>query len=188
MKVTPTELPEVLVVEPDVFGDHRGSFMESYNAARYRDAGIDADFVQDNLSYSKRGVLRGLHYQQPNPQGKLVQVLLGEVFDVAVDIRVGSPQFGRWVARTLSASRPQQLYIPPGFAHGFLVLSDEAVFHYKCTTLYDAPSDRSLRWDDPAIGISWPTTAFLLSKKDQNAPRVDELAQAELPTYITKRA
>jgi dTDP-4-dehydrorhamnose 3,5-epimerase len=179
MKITETALPGVLLLEPKVFGDARGFFMESWNARSFAAAGLDLDFVQDNHSRSARGVLRGLHYQLANPQGKLVRVTRGAVFDVAVDIRRSSPHFGQWVGYELSDSNHQMLYIPPGFAHGFVVLSEVADFFYKCTSLYDAASDRGIRWDDAAIGITWPDTgaAPLLSGKDAVAPL---LADAEV--------
>jgi dTDP-4-dehydrorhamnose 3,5-epimerase len=181
MKVIATELPEVLVIEPKVHGDSRGFFYESFQARRYADAGISAPFVQDNLSRSVRGTLRGLHFQEPRAQGKLVQVLRGTVWDVAVDVRRGSPRFGRWAAVELSESTPRQLWIPPGFAHGFCVLSESADFFYKCTELYAPDSERSIAWNDPAIGIVWPVQEPLLSVKDRAAPH---LADAPvLPAY-----
>ena len=172
MKVIPTALPEVLLVEPKVFGDSRGFFYESFQAARYAEAGIPGPFVQDNLSRSVRGTLRGLHFQEPRAQGKLVQVLRGAVWDVAVDVRRGSPRFGQWVAVELSETAPRQLWIPPGFAHGFCVLSDSADFFYKCTELYAPECERSIAWNDPAIGITWPVGSPILSAKDAAAPRL----------------
>jgi dTDP-4-dehydrorhamnose 3,5-epimerase len=183
MNVTETALPGVLLVEPTVFGDARGFFMESYSARRYAGAGIPAPFVQDNLSLSTRGVLRGLHFQHPHGQGKLVHVLLGEVFDVAVDVRLGSPTFGKWVGEYLSSENKRQLYIPPGFAHGFLVTSDEALFAYKCTEYYDPAVERTIRWDDPRIGIAWPTESPILSDKDRGASLLGALAQDSLPRH-----
>lgn len=183
MKVSATALPEVLLIEPRIFSDDRGRFMETYNAARYREAGIDVSFVQDNLSYSRKGVLRGLHYQQPNAQGKLVQVVVGEVYDVAVDIRQGSPRFGQWVGVTLSSSNGRQLYVPAGFAHGFLATSDDAVFQYKCTAPYHPESERSIRWDDPMIGIEWPRRDVILAEKDAGAPTLDGLPADRLPVF-----
>jgi dTDP-4-dehydrorhamnose 3,5-epimerase len=179
VQVTQTALPGVLLIEPRVFGDTRGFFLESWNRRSFAEAGLDLDFVQDNHSRSSRGVLRGLHYQLSNPQGKLVRVTQGAVFDVAVDIRRSSPHFGCWVGYELSEANHRMLWIPPGFAHGFLVLSETADFLYKCTTLYDPPSDRGIRWDDPAIGIAWPDVgaAPLLSAKDAAAPL---LADAEI--------
>jgi dTDP-4-dehydrorhamnose 3,5-epimerase len=181
MKVVATALPEVLLIEPKVHGDSRGFFYESFQARRYADAGIPAEFVQDNLSRSVRGTLRGLHFQEPGAQGKLVQVLRGTVWDVAVDVRRGSPRFGRWVAVELSEATPRQLWIPPGFAHGFCVLSESADFFYKCTALYAPECERSIAWNDPAIGIAWPVPEPILSVKDRDAPR---LADAPvLPAY-----
>jgi len=179
MKIVETTLPGVLIIEPRVFGDARGFFLESWNAQSFANAGLAMDFVQDNHSRSARGVLRGLHYQLENPQGKLVRVTQGAVFDVAVDIRRSSPHFGQWTGVELSADNHRMLWIPPGFAHGFVVLSETADFLYKCTTLYHQPSDRSLRWNDPTIGIAWPDTGAepLLSAKDESAPL---LADAEL--------
>ena len=170
MRVTGTELPEVLLVEPTVHGDSRGFFYESFQASRYLEAGIPGPFVQDNLSRSVKGTLRGLHFQEPRAQGKLVQVLRGSVFDVAVDVRRGSPRFGRWVGIDLSESVPRQLWIPPGFAHGFCVLSESADFFYKCTEIYAPEAERSIAWNDPAIGILWPLQQPLLSGKDRAAP------------------
>ena len=183
MKIRPTELPGCVVLEPKVFGDERGFFMEQWNAARFRDAGLDLQFVQSNLSSSTRGVLRGLHYQWPNPQGKLVSVLEGEVWDVAVDIRRGSPTFGRWAAAVLSAENKRQFWIPEGFAHGFVVLSDSALFHYLCTAPYDAAADAGLRWNDAAFAIDWPLAEPVLSDKDARAPFLADVAAERLPTY-----
>jgi dTDP-4-dehydrorhamnose 3,5-epimerase len=181
MRVVPTELPEVLIVEPRMHGDARGFFYESFQASRYAEAGIPGPFVQDNLSRSVRGTLRGLHLQEPRAQGKLVQVLRGAVWDVAVDVRRGSPRFGRWVGVELSETTPRQLWVPPGFAHGFCVLSDSADFFYKCTELYAPEFERSIAWNDPVIGIPWPIPEPLLSAKDLAAPR---LADAPvLPSY-----
>ena len=183
MKVTPTAIPDVLLVEPKVFGDARGYFFEAYSAQRYAEAGIRATFVQDNVSFSQRGVLRGLHYQHPHGQGKLVGVLTGEVFDVAVDVRRGSPTFGRWVGECLSSENQRQLYIPPGFAHGFLVTSDDALFVYKCTEYYRPESERSIRWDDPRIGIDWPIDGPVLSMKDNVAVTLDAMPDEFLPAF-----
>lgn len=181
MKITPLAIPEVLLIEPKVFGDARGFFFESYNRRAFRDAtGCDCDFVQDNHSKSARGVLRGLHYQlPPQAQGKLVRAVAGEVFDVAVDIRRDSPTFGRWVGCVLSAANCRQLWIPPGFAHGFVVLSESAEFLYKTTDYWAPALERAIAWNDPAIGIDWPLTGEpLLSGKDAVAPL---LADADLP-------
>ena len=174
MKVTDTPLPGLRVIELDSFGDARGFFMELFRDRRYLDAGIDLPFVQDNFSHSVKDTLRGLHFQEPYPQGKLVQVLQGTVFDVAVDIRRGSPTFGRWFGLELSSESKQQLWIPPGFAHGFCVTSASADFFYKCTEYYVPEADRVLAWNDPAIGIGWPIQTPLLSKKDAAAPRLSD--------------
>ncbi len=179
MNVIETALPGVLIIEPRVFGDARGFFLESWNQQSFANAGLSMAFVQDNHSRSARGVLRGLHYQLENPQGKLVRVTQGAVFDVAVDIRRSSPYFGKWVGVEISADNHRMLWIPPGFAHGFVVLSETADFLYKCTSLYHPASDRSLRWNDPDIGIAWPDTGVgpQLSAKDEAAPF---LADAEV--------
>ena len=174
MNVIETSLPGVLLIEPKVYADTRGFFMETYNAAQFRAHGIDAAFVQDNQSRSVRGVLRGLHYQEPNPQGKLVRCTRGALFDVAVDIRAGSPQFGKWTSSELTEENRRMMWVPPGFAHGFCALSDIADLVYKCTAFYDAPSDRSILWNDPDIGIAWPIAKPALSPKDANAPRLKE--------------
>ena len=184
MKVTPLELREVLLIDLRVFGDARGWFAETWQAERYAAAGIPSRFVQDNAAYSQRGVLRGLHAQHPYDQGKLIQVLQGEIYDVAVDIRRGSPTFGRWVGIPLSAARPQQVWIPPGFAHGYCVLSDEALFTYKCTDFYHPETQFSVRWDDPAIGIEWPLEiAPVLADKDREAPLLAAVPPEQLPDY-----
>jgi dTDP-4-dehydrorhamnose 3,5-epimerase len=183
MKVIQTDLPGCVVIEPHVHGDARGYFYESFNAQRYRNAGLDLAFVQSNVSRSARGVLRGLHYQFPNPQGKLVNVLEGEVYDVAVDIRAGSPTFGRWAAAILSADNKRHFWIPEGFAHGFVVLSEFATFCYQCTTLYDHAADAGIRWNDAEIAIDWPVSAPLLSDKDQRAPFLRDIARERLPPF-----
>lgn len=174
MNFIPTDLADVVIVEPKRFGDHRGFFMESWNRRTFADGGIDVDFVQDNHSRSAQGVLRGLHYQIRQPQGKLVRVTAGEVFDVAVDLRRSAPTFGRWVGVTLSAENARMLWVPPGFAHGFYVTSrDGAEFQYKCTDYYAPEHERSLRWDDPQVGIVWPLVDGrppVLADKDANAP------------------
>ncbi len=180
MDVQTTDIPGAFIIKPNVFGDDRGFFVETWNQSRYRDAGIDAEFVQDNLSCSQRGVLRGLHFQNPKPQGKLVQVLQGSVFDVAVDIRRGSPAFGRWVAVELTGDNKHQFYVPPGCAHGFCVLSETALFAYKCTDLYHPEGDGGIAWDDPDIGIDWPLGSPTLSAKDQVAPRLKDLDPSRL--------
>jgi dTDP-4-dehydrorhamnose 3,5-epimerase len=174
MQVIETPLPGVLRLKPKVFGDARGFFTESWNARTMADAGLDIAFVQDNQSRSTKGVLRGLHYQLQNPQGKLIRVARGAVFDVAVDIRRNSPHFGQWFGTVLSDENMEMLWVPPGFAHGFLTLSDTADFLYKVTSVYDALSDRSIVWNDPDIAIAWPTDDLLpmLSGKDEAAPRL----------------
>lgn len=181
MKVERTELPGVLKITPDVFEDQRGLFFESFRAERYASHGIPAHFAQDSVSRSRKGVLRGLHFQWPGAQGKLVFVLEGEVFDVAVDVRRDSPTFRRWVGHRLSAGNREQLWIPPGFAHGFCVLSETALFAYKCTTPYDAKSEQAIRWDDPDLAIDWPIRAPILSHKDVVAPRLREIEPGRLP-------
>lgn len=183
MKVIETVLPGCLVIEPKVFGDSRGFFYESFNQNAFRDAGIDVRFVQSNVSRSARGVLRGLHYQWPNSQGKLVSVVEGEVFDVAVDIRRGSPTFGNWAGIMLTAENHRHFWIPEGFAHGFCVVSENATFAYQCTDFYDAKADGAVRWDDPAIGIDWPVSEPQLSDKDRKAPLLADIAQERLPEF-----
>ena len=176
MKVTETALPGVRIIEPRVFGDARGFFLETFQAERYRqDAGIDLPFVQDNHSRSRRGVLRGLHTQSPNPQGKLVRVARGEVFDVAVDINPASGTFGRWVGVVLSEENHRQLWIPPGYAHGFVVLSEIADFEYKCTDYYNVSAETGVIWNDPDVGIEWPLTDVQLSKKDEGLPTLAQI-------------
>ena len=167
--------------EPTRHGDQRGFFIEIWNQKRYAEAGLDKQFVQSNASRSQRGVLRGLHFQNPGPQGKLVYVLEGSVFDVAVDIRPNSPGYGQWVGENLSAENCKQLYIPPGFAHGFCVTSESALFCYLCTTPYDAEADAAIRWDDPAIGIAWPVANPSLSAKDAAAPLLAQIDPDRLP-------
>lgn len=170
MKVTTTKLPGVVIIEPKVFGDERGFFLESFHTARYRDeAGIQETFVQDNHSRSVRNVLRGLHFQKTNPQGKLVYVTQGEVFDVVVDIDPASPTFTRWIGVNLSSENHHQCYVPPGYAHGFVVLSDSADFVYKCTEYYCPEDERTIIWNDPEVGIEWPIDVPILSPKDATA-------------------
>jgi dTDP-4-dehydrorhamnose 3,5-epimerase len=176
MKVLPTPLDGVAVLEPQRFDDDRGWFREVWSSGRHAEAGLPPVFLQANVSMSRRGVLRGLHFQKPDEQGKLVSVLAGEIYDVAVDIRTGSPTFSRWYACTLSGGNGRQLWIPEGFAHGFLTLSAEAIVHYSCTVPYNAAHDRALAWDDPDIGIDWPTAPSLVSDKDRAAPRLRDLA------------
>jgi dTDP-4-dehydrorhamnose 3,5-epimerase len=182
VKVSPTGLPGVVLVEPQVFEDARGFFLETYHREKYAAAGITAAFVQDNHSHSAHRTLRGLHAQRSRAQGKLVRAVRGEMFDVAVDIRVGSPSFGRWTGATLSGANFRQLYIPPGFAHGFCVLSDEVDVEYKCTDLYVPGDEITVAWNDPEIGIDWPVREPILSAKDRNAPRLSELRD-RLPRY-----
>ncbi len=175
MNIIKTDIEGVLIIEPQVFSDERGLFVETYNETRYAEAGIPDTFVQDNLSVSKKGVLRGLHYQAPPfAQGKLVQVLSGKVFDVAVDIREGSPTFGRYVSVELSSENRRQFFIPAGFAHGFLSLADGTIFQYKCTAPYSKEHDRGIRYDDPALAIAWPEGSFIVSEKDENQPLLAE--------------
>jgi dTDP-4-dehydrorhamnose 3,5-epimerase len=176
MQIESLPLPGVLVVEPRVFADARGFFMETHQKQKYAAAGIAAEFVQDNLSRSCRGTLRGLHYQLRHPQGKLVQVFDGEVFDVAVDVRRDSPTFGRWSGTLLSGENRRQLWIPPGFAHGFCVLSESALMFYKCTDYYHPEHERTLLWNDPAVGIEWPLDSEpILSDKDRRGLPLDEV-------------
>ena len=165
-----------------MFGDGRGFFFEAYNQARYAEHGLPT-FVQDNLSRSRRGVLRGMHFQNPNPQGKLVSVLEGEVYDVAVDVRVGSPYFGEWVGVYLSVENKRQLYVPEGFAHGFLVTGEDALFHYKCTAYYNPKTEHSLFWNDPKVGIDWPPVELILSEKDRVGCPLGEMPDGSLPLY-----
>lgn len=181
MEVEALELPGVVRITPRVFGDARGYFLETWNRRRYADAGVDVDFVQANVSRSERGVLRGLHYQWPNPQGKLVHVLEGRIWDVAVDLRQDSPTFRRWIGVELGAEDHGQLYVPPGFGHGFCVLSEWAVFSYLCTALYDAQADAAVRWDDPELAIDWPVAEPRLSAKDAGAPLLRDVPAARLP-------
>lgn len=183
MKITATELPEVLLIEPDVFGDSRGFFIETWHREKYADQGLDVDFVQDNHSRSSKGVLRGLHYQLEQPQGKLVRVVSGAVLDVAVDVRKGSPTFGRWVSAELTEENQHQLYIPPGFAHGFCVLTDSADFLYKCSDFYAPQYECGILWNDPDIGIDWPGSDFKISAKDAKNSCLKEMNE-QLPVYI----
>jgi len=177
VNVVPTGLAGVLIIEPRVFGDSRGFFLESWNERTFAQAGLPAHFVQDNHSLSGRGTLRGLHYQLQNTQGKLVRVVAGEVFDVAVDVRRSSPDFGKWVGVTLSAANKRMLWVPPGFAHGFYVTSEQAEFLYKCTEFYDPASERTLAWNDPEVGVQWPLVPGLeplLSAKDLQGRQLTE--------------
>lgn len=180
MNVIPTEIPGLLILEPKVFGDDRGFFTETFNTQRYGEAGILRPFVQDNLSRSIKGTLRGLHFQEPHGQGKLVSCLQGSVYDVAVDVRKGSPHFGKWVAVELSGDNHRQFWIPSGFAHGFCVTSESADFFYKCTELYVPQAERAVAWNDPVLAIPWPLLAPLLSKKDQAAPHLKDAPRLPL--------
>ena len=181
-------LPEVIIFEPKIFRDNRGHFLETYHKQRYHINGLRIRCVKDNLSYSKRGVLRGLHYQLGRPQAKLVWVVQGEVFDVAVDIRVGSPTFGQWSWLTISSTNYRQIYIPEGFAHGFCVTSEAAIFAYKCTDYYAPEGERGILWDDPSLGIDWPISEPLLSNKDRSFDSLQNIPIEELPTFKDERS
>jgi len=183
MKVISTSLKGVLLIEPSVFEDKRGFFMETYQQKKYMDSGIKSNFIQDNLSFSVRGTLRGLHYQLPHTQAKLVHVIEGEIFDVTVDIRSGSPSFAKWTGVHLSGENRRQLYIPEGFAHGFCVLSETAIFMYKCSDFYSPDSERGILWSDPDIGVDWPVENPVLSKKDRNYDYLKDVPHEYLPTY-----
>jgi len=187
MRVFVTTLPEVILIEPEVHRDKRGFFLETYHASKYQAAGIPGIFVQDNQSRSVRGTVRGLHAQRHRPQGKLVRVLQGEIFDVAVDLRKGSPTFRRWVGEILSGENFRQLYVPPGFAHGFCVLSETADVAYKCTELYEPTDEFGVLWNDPDIGIAWPVREPILSEKDRTAPPLAELLDL-LPVFEAGRS
>ena len=183
MKVTNTELPGVVLIEPRTFRDSRGHFLETWNQARYGQLGVPGGMVQDNLSRSRRGVLRGLHFQFPACQGKLVYVLEGQVFDVAVDVRLGSPHFGRWVGFHLSHDNNRQIYIPEGFAHGFCVLSATALVAYKCSEAYRPECEVGVVWNDPRVGIDWPLSSPIVSPRDAALRRLDDLPTDSLPQY-----
>ncbi len=183
MKVTPTALSDVLLVEPRAFGDARGWFLEAWHADRYGREVVPAAPVQDNVSVSRQGVVRGLHFQHPHGQGKLISVFAGRAFDVAVDIRRGSPTFGRWVAEELSEDNHRQLWIPAGFAHGFQALTEPVVLHYKCTDFYHPDCDRAILWSDPALAIAWPLPGAVVSPKDGAAPRLQDLPPDSLPAF-----
>jgi dTDP-4-dehydrorhamnose 3,5-epimerase len=184
VRIIKTGLPDCVVIEPAVHADARGFFYEGFNAARFAEAGLHLQFVQTNVSRSAQGVLRGLHYQWPNPQGKLVSVLEGEVYDVAVDIRVGSPTFGRWAAAILSADNKRHFWVPEGFAHGFAVLSENAIFVYQCTALYDRAADAGIRWNDAALAIDWPIASPQLSDKDVKTPFLADVPREKLPMFL----
>ena len=183
MKIIETDLPGCIVIEPRVFGDDRGFFYETFNDDKLKEIGLNVDFKQGNVSSSAKGVLRGLHYQWPKPQGKFVSVVVGEVWDVAVDIRRGSPTYGKWTAVLLSADNKRHFWIPEGFAHGFVALSEQAVFTYLCTETYDANADAGIRWNDPTFAIDWPISQPSLSDKDAKAPFFEDIAEDRLPVY-----
>lgn len=185
MEVTELELPGLRLVVLDVHADQRGAFTEMFHARRYAEFGMNTDFVQDNMSRSSRGVLRGLHLQHPHGQAKLVQVIEGDVFDVAVDVRVGSPTFAQWVGIELSSRNPRQLYVPVGFAHGFCTLSESAVLTYKCTDYYAPDAEATISWKDPDIGIQWPMSSPILSAKDAAAKPLAAFEAARLPNYTS---
>lgn len=186
MNIIETNLPGTLVIEPGVFPDPRGYFLETYNQKRYQEHGINNEFVQDNLSYSINSTLRGLHYQYPHSQAKLVQVVVGEVFDVAVDIRKGSPSFGKWSGIRLSAENKKQFFIPKGFAHGFCVLSDHAIFSYKCDNFYAPDCEQGILWSDPFLGIDWPVNEPVISEKDKNYPLLKDIPEDNLPVRASR--
>ena len=181
--ITPLSLPEILLIEPRIFTDHRGFFLETYHYLKYSDTGLGRAFVQDNHSRSRQSVLRGLHYQLQKPQGKLVYAVTGEIFDVAVDIRRGSPTFGKWTGTHLSDTNHRQLFIPEGFAHGFVVLSESANVVYKCTQFYEPGDEYGIYWADPEIGIDWPVVQPILSEKDEMFPGLNSAPEAHLPAY-----
>ncbi len=185
MKKILTDLAGVVIIKPDAFQDYRGYFFESFNSIRYKSLGIIEDFVQDNISVSIRNTLRGMHFQNPNMQGKLVSVLNGEALDVIMDIRVGSPTFSKWTSVLLNNKNKYQVYIPPGFAHGFLALEDNTIFHYKCTEFYNAAAEKSILWNDPNLHIEWPCLAPLLSSKDSGASLLSDMSEDELPKFLT---
>ncbi len=180
MKISKTDIEDVLLIEPDVFGDERGWFMESYRKEALEAEGVDVSFVQDNVSFSEKGIVRGLHYQIEQPQDKLVMVLEGKVLDVAVDLRRSSPSFGSYTAEILSSANKKQMYIPKGFAHGFAVLSDNALVYYKCSDYYFPEGERGVRWDDPGLNIDWGTVKPRLSDKDQHQPLLSDIPEKDL--------
>jgi len=186
MDVFDGDLPGVRIIEPDVYTDDRGAFLETWNARDYGRQGLNVSFVQDNLSRSRRHVLRGLHFQNPRPQGKLISVLEGEVFDVVVDVRAESDTFGNAESRVLSGETARQLYVPEGYAHGFVVTSDEALFHYKCTDFYHPESGTAIRWNDPAIDVDWPVDDPILSERDRTAPTLAEIPRERLAFNSTQ--
>lgn len=183
IKYSKTDLSDVLLIEPRVFKDSRGFFMETFHQKKYAEAGIDHDFIQDNYSHSTQGTLRGLHYQLKQPQAKLIYVITGEIFDVAVDIRRGSPGFGKWVGQYLSRENKRQLFIPEGFAHGFCVISETADVLYKTTDLYNPDDEYGVLWSDPTVGIDWPVGEPIISEKDRQFPGLKEIPETDLPVY-----
>jgi dTDP-4-dehydrorhamnose 3,5-epimerase len=187
LRVEPTDLPGVLLVQPVIYRDGRGFFFESWQRDKYRELGLPGDFVQDNVSLSAAGTLRGLHLQEPFAQGKLIQVLDGEIFDVAVDVRAGSPTFGRWTGQWLSQANGRQMYVPPGFAHGFYVRSAMALVSYKCTEVYHPEAEFTIAWNDPDVAITWPASSPVLSPKDAAATRLAEVPSDRLPKWTPGR-
>ena len=183
MKFTKTTFPDIFLIEPDVFKDTRGFFMETYNQKKYAEEGIDQVFVQDNYSHSRYGILRGLHYQLKNAQGKLVFVITGEIFDIVVDIRIGSPRFGQWFGTHLSADNRRQIFVPEGYAHGFIVLSENADVIYKCTDFHTPGDEYGIFWADPTIGIDWPIRNPVLSDKGSKNPKLKEIPEELLPAF-----
>ena len=188
MQFTKTALPDVFLIEPDVFKDDRGFFMETYHQRKYAEGGIGQVFIQDNYSHSRYGILRGLHYQLKNAQGKLILVITGEIFDIVVDIRLGSPKFGQWLGTYLSAENRRQIFVPEGFAHGFIVLSDSVDVIYKCTDFYNPGDEYGIFWADPTIGIDWPIRNPILSDKDSKNPKLSEIPEELLPAFRHPRA
>lgn len=183
MKIITSPMEGILIIEPKIFNDKRGFFMETYNQARYNESGINATFVQDNLSYSQKNTLRGLHFQIKHPQAKLIQVISGEIFDVAVDLRPGFATFGKWTGFYLSSENRRQVFIPEGFAHGFCVLSESALFHYKCSDFYAQDDEGGIIWSDPDIGIEWPVKNPIISEKDKQYHKLSDLTAHELPSF-----
>jgi dTDP-4-dehydrorhamnose 3,5-epimerase len=188
VQFTKTALPDVFLIEPDVFKDDRGFFMETYHQRKYAEGGIGQVFIQDNYSHSRYGILRGLHYQLKNAQGKLILVITGEIFDIVVDIRLGSPKFGQWLGTHLSAENRRQIFVPEGFAHGFIVLSDSVDVIYKCTDFYNPGDEYGIFWADPTIGIDWPIRNPILSDKDSKNPKLSEIPEELLPAFRHPRA
>lgn len=183
MNIKEAKIQGVLILEPDVFKDERGFFLETWNKERYEKNGFLYSFVQDNISFSKKGILRGLHFQFPRPQGKLIQVLSGKVIDIAVDIRIGSPTYGQWHSEILSDENLRQMYVPPGFAHGYCVISESAIFSYKCTDFYNPATEHGIIWNDPELSIDWPIKEPILSPKDAKYPGLKDLSPDKLPRF-----